>query len=155
MCDNLASMFVAMLLRLCSEFLFSIGVDFYLFFFKSSGLLLKKYLQWQMFTNGMSESSSSKVYLSDVSPKAFRVMLEFMYTGELSLEDTSDFGTLLLQLLLLADQFGVTLLYQECCKTLLECLSEVVNLYLAKQFNPEICFFRIIFLFCCYDMPLV
>ncbi|XP_002510674.2 BTB/POZ domain-containing protein At2g30600 isoform X1 [Ricinus communis] len=78
----------------------------------------------KMFTNGMSESSSSDVYLSDVSPEAFAIMLDFMYSGEFSLEDTMDFGSLLLQLLLLADKFGITLLYQECCKTLLESLSE-------------------------------
>ncbi|KAJ9186348.1 hypothetical protein P3X46_001928 [Hevea brasiliensis] len=78
----------------------------------------------KMFTNGMRESSSSEVSLSDVSPEAFKIMLDFMYSGEISLEDTMDFGNLLLQLLLLADKFGVTLLYQECCKTLLECLSE-------------------------------
>ncbi|KAF2310222.1 hypothetical protein GH714_007270 [Hevea brasiliensis] len=78
----------------------------------------------KMFTNGMSESSSSKVSLSDVSPEAFKIMLDFIYSGEINLEDSMDFGDLLLQLLLLADKFGVTLLYQECCKTLLECLSE-------------------------------
>ncbi|KAF2324780.1 hypothetical protein GH714_016759 [Hevea brasiliensis] len=78
----------------------------------------------KMFTNGMRESSSLEVSLSDVSPEAFKIMLDFMYSGEISLEDTMDFGNLLLQLLLLADKFGVTLLYQECCKTLLECLSE-------------------------------
>lgn len=83
-----------------------------------------------MFTNGMSESSSSEVYLSDVLPEAFKIMLNFMYSGEIGLEDTEDFGNLLLQLLFLADKFGVTLLYQECCKLLLECLSEVVSLYL-------------------------
>ncbi|KAF9683236.1 hypothetical protein SADUNF_Sadunf05G0191700 [Salix dunnii] len=78
----------------------------------------------KMFTNGMSESSSSEVFLRDMSPEAFKVMLEFMYSGELILEDSVEFGTLLLQALLLADQFGVTLLYQECYKTLLECLTE-------------------------------
>ncbi|KAJ6411897.1 hypothetical protein OIU84_005045 [Salix udensis] len=78
----------------------------------------------KMFTNGMSESSSSEVFLRDMSPEAFKVMLEFMYSGELILEGSVEFGTLLLQALLLADQFGVTLLYQECYKTLLECLTE-------------------------------
>ncbi|CAN1781860.1 BTB/POZ domain-containing protein At2g30600 [Linum perenne] len=78
----------------------------------------------KMFTNGMSESSSPEVHLKDVPVEAFKIMLDFMYSGELNLEDTADAGTLLLQLLLLADQFGVTVLYQECCKTLLECLSE-------------------------------
>ncbi|CAL1383682.1 unnamed protein product [Linum trigynum] len=80
----------------------------------------------KMFTNGMSESCSSEVHLRDVPLQAFKIMLEFMYSGDLNLEDTTDSGTLLLQLLLLADQFGVTILYQECCKTLLECLSEDV-----------------------------
>ncbi|XP_057502787.1 BTB/POZ domain-containing protein At2g30600 [Actinidia eriantha] len=78
----------------------------------------------KMFTNGMSESISSKVLFQDVPLEAFESMLEFMYCGELNREDTMDIGTLLLQLLLLADQFGVSLLHQECCKTFLECLSE-------------------------------
>ncbi|KAF7137849.1 hypothetical protein RHSIM_Rhsim07G0255100 [Rhododendron simsii] len=79
---------------------------------------------FKMFTNGMSESISSKVLLQDVPLEAFKAMLEFLYCGELGSEDTADIGTLLIQLLLLGDQFGVTLLHQECCKTLLECLSE-------------------------------
>ncbi|KAH9693811.1 BTB/POZ domain-containing protein [Citrus sinensis] len=78
----------------------------------------------KMFTNGMSESYSSDVHLRDVSLKAFKIMLEFMYSGELNIEDSLDFGSLLLQLLILSDQFGVTLLHQECCKLLLECFSE-------------------------------
>ncbi|KAL5557732.1 hypothetical protein UlMin_033943 [Ulmus minor] len=78
----------------------------------------------KMFTNGMCETNSSEVLLRDVSPKAFKGMVDFMYSGELNSEVTMDSGVLLLQLLLLADQFGVTLLHQECCKTLLECLSE-------------------------------
>ncbi|KAK6939223.1 Farnesoic acid O-methyl transferase [Dillenia turbinata] len=78
----------------------------------------------KMLTNGMSESISSKISLRDVSPEVLKFMLQFMYTGEVNLEDTADAGNLLLQLLLLADQFGVTQLHQECCRTLLECLSE-------------------------------
>ncbi|XP_058090666.1 BTB/POZ domain-containing protein At2g30600 [Magnolia sinica] len=78
----------------------------------------------KMFTNGMSESNSSEVYLRDVSVDAFSAMLQFMYNGELEMKDRDDMGDLLLQLLLLADQFGVTYLQQECCNSLLECLSE-------------------------------
>ncbi|KAI4336702.1 hypothetical protein L6164_015194 [Bauhinia variegata] len=78
----------------------------------------------KMFTNGMSESISSEVTIRDVPPEAFRAMLEFMYSGELSDAVSLDSGALLLELLLLADQFGVTLLHQECCQILLECLSE-------------------------------
>ncbi|KAK2999675.1 hypothetical protein RJ639_023754 [Escallonia herrerae] len=78
----------------------------------------------KMFTNGMSESISSVVCLKDISLEAFKVMLEYMYSSELCKDDTLDRCILLLQLLLLADKFGVTLLHQECCKTLLECLSE-------------------------------
>ncbi|XP_022769367.1 BTB/POZ domain-containing protein At2g30600-like isoform X2 [Durio zibethinus] len=78
----------------------------------------------KMFTNGMCESSSTEVCLQDVSPAALKAMLEFMYCGELRIEDTEDFGTLLLQLLLLSDKYGISLLHQECCKMLLECLSE-------------------------------
>lgn len=89
-------------------------------------ILWIKLICGQMFTNGMSETNSSEVLLRDVSPEAFKGMLDFMYSGELNLDGTMESGALLLQLLLLADQFGVTLLHQECCKTLLECLSEVV-----------------------------
>lgn len=78
----------------------------------------------KMFTNGMTESVSSEVHLKDVYFEAFKIMLEFMYTGVVYMEDTMDIDTLLLQLLLLADQFGVSLLHQECCKRLLEHLSE-------------------------------
>ncbi|XP_055833872.1 BTB/POZ domain-containing protein At2g30600 isoform X1 [Solanum dulcamara] len=78
----------------------------------------------KMFTNGMRESVSSMICLKDVPLEAFKIMLEFMYSGELNKEATAGINTLLLQLLLLADEFGVTLLHQECCKILLECLSE-------------------------------
>ncbi|KAG4966653.1 hypothetical protein JHK84_041224 [Glycine max] len=77
----------------------------------------------RMFTNGMSESMSSEVTLRDVPPEAFKAMLNFLYDGQLN-DKVIDSGALLLQLLLLADQFGVTFLQQECCKMLLECLSE-------------------------------
>ncbi|XP_056177373.1 BTB/POZ domain-containing protein At2g30600 isoform X2 [Syzygium oleosum] len=78
----------------------------------------------KMFTNGMAESISSEICLKDVSSEAFSHMVSFMYSGEINMEDGPNSGNLLLQLLLLADQFGVTLLHQECCKLLLECLSE-------------------------------
>ncbi|TKY57581.1 BTB/POZ domain-containing protein [Spatholobus suberectus] len=77
----------------------------------------------RMFTNGMSESMSSEVTLRDVPPEAFKALLVFLYDGQLN-DKVIDSGALLLQLLLLADQFGVTFLQQECCKMLLECLSE-------------------------------
>lgn len=87
----------------------------------------------QMFTNGMSESHSSTIYLTDVSPEAFKAMLNFMYSGELNMEDTVNFGTDLIHLLL-ADRFGVVPLHQECCKMLLESLSEV-------NFSSQLTFF--------------
>ena len=77
-----------------------------------------------MFTNGMSESMTAEVTLKDVPAEAFMAMLDFLYDGELN-DKIIDSGSLLLQLLLLADQFGVTFLHQECCKMLLEYLSEV------------------------------
>lgn len=79
-----------------------------------------------MFTNGMSESMSSEITLRDVPPEAFKAMFDFLYSGKHNDEVNIDSGSLLLELLLVADQFGVTLLHQECCKMLLECLSEVV-----------------------------
>ncbi|KAL0392281.1 UNVERIFIED_CONTAM: BTB/POZ domain-containing protein [Sesamum radiatum] len=87
----------------------------------------------KMFTNGMTESVSSKVCLKDVCFDAFNIMLEFMYSGEVNKEDTMDIDTLLLQLLLLADQFGVSLLHQECCKRLLEHLSEHPDLTVTSE----------------------
>ncbi|CAH9087084.1 unnamed protein product [Cuscuta europaea] len=78
----------------------------------------------QMFTNGMKESFSSTLNLRDVNPESFRAMLEFLYTGKLKKEITGDINTLLLQLLLLADKFGVYLLHQECCKVVLDHLKE-------------------------------
>lgn len=81
----------------------------------------------KMFTNGMSESVSSEVCLKDVSPKVFKIMIDYFYSGGFNLEDTIDNNILLLELVLLADQFGVSLLHQDCCKTLLERLSEGWN----------------------------
>ncbi|KAK3425043.1 hypothetical protein EUGRSUZ_F01772 [Eucalyptus grandis] len=78
----------------------------------------------KMFTNGMTETKSLEICLKDVSPEAFSYMVNFMYSGEINMEDGPNSGNLLLQLLLLADQFGITLLHQECCKLLLEWLSE-------------------------------
>lgn len=65
-------------------------------------------------------------FLRDMPPEAFNGLLEFMYSGELNLEAPIDSGELFLQLFLLADQFGVTLLHQEYCKTLLEYVSKLV-----------------------------
>lgn len=86
----------------------------------------------QMFTNGMVESSSSDISLTDVSAEAFAVMLQFMYSGELEI-DREEIGSVLIPLLVLADQFGVTFLQWECCKCLMELLSEVLSLELAFQ----------------------
>lgn len=97
-----------------------------MFIFFIAFRILRTFLNWQMFTNGMRESVSSMVCLKDVPLEAFKIMLEFMYSGELNKGATEGINTLLLQLLLLADEFGVTLLHQECCKILLECLSEVI-----------------------------
>ncbi|XP_042448788.1 BTB/POZ domain-containing protein At2g30600-like [Zingiber officinale] len=77
----------------------------------------------KMFTNGMVETSSSDIYLKDISAEAFLVMLQFMYTGILDM-DILETSPILILLLLLADQFGVTVLQQECCKRVIECLSE-------------------------------
>ncbi|XP_020576565.1 BTB/POZ domain-containing protein At2g30600 [Phalaenopsis equestris] len=77
----------------------------------------------KMFTGGMVESKSTNVTFSDVSSEAFLAMLHFMYSGELEIEkDKVD--SLLIPLILLADQFDITFLQRECCKRLLECISE-------------------------------
>ncbi|GKU98150.1 hypothetical protein SLEP1_g11186 [Rubroshorea leprosula] len=104
----------------------SVYVEGYGFIPQSHKIILSLYSVpfAKTFTNGMCESNSSDVCLRDESPKALKAVLEFMYSGGLRIEDTMDFGTLLLQLLLLSDKYGITLLHQGCCKMLLECLSE-------------------------------
>ncbi|KAK1324541.1 BTB/POZ domain-containing protein [Acorus calamus] len=78
----------------------------------------------KMFTNGMIESCSSDVCLGDVSSEALSSMLQFMYSGKLEMKHEIEMDSLLVQLLLLADQFGVASLHRECCKAILECMSE-------------------------------
>jgi hypothetical protein len=78
----------------------------------------------QMFTNGMKESNAADIFFEDVPPKPFFLLLQFMYYGELKL-DTGDITSVLVQLLLLADQFAITVLQFECCKRIMEYLSEV------------------------------
>ncbi|XP_062227782.1 BTB/POZ domain-containing protein At2g30600 isoform X2 [Phragmites australis] len=77
----------------------------------------------KMFTNGMKESNASDVFFEDVSAEAFFLLLQFMYYGELKV-DTRDITSVLVQLLLLSDQFAITILQFECCKRIMECLSE-------------------------------
>ncbi|XP_020242844.1 BTB/POZ domain-containing protein At2g30600 [Asparagus officinalis] len=77
----------------------------------------------KMFTNGMVESSCSDISFTDVPAEAFVVMLQFMYSGVLEMNQ-GEMASLLIPLLVLADQFGVMFLQQECCKYLLEFLSE-------------------------------
>lgn len=77
----------------------------------------------KMFTGGMVESKSADVTFRDVSSEAFSAMLHFMYSGEVEIEkDKMD--SLLIPLMLLADEFEIIFLQQECCKCLLECISE-------------------------------
>lgn len=78
----------------------------------------------KMFTNGMSESSVGQVLIRDTEPQVFMAMLWFMYRGHLDLEERSDYWALLLPLLVLADQFAIQPLQQECCLRLLDCLAE-------------------------------
>ncbi|KAF6175709.1 hypothetical protein GIB67_022711 [Kingdonia uniflora] len=79
----------------------------------------------KMFTNGMRESGSSEILLSNVSLEAFVAMSQFMYHGDIDMKNSMDMGNFSIQLLLLADQFGITPLHQECYNTILEYLSEV------------------------------
>lgn len=77
-----------------------------------------------MLSNGMMESNSSDVSFSDVSAEAFLVMLQFMYSGELMV-DLVEVSSLIIPLLLLADQFSIMPLQRECCRCILEYLTEV------------------------------
>ncbi|XP_078430629.1 BTB/POZ domain-containing protein isoform X2 [Wolffia australiana] len=79
---------------------------------------------FKMFTNGMLESKASEITLSDISVDALLATLRFMYGGKLELEDENRIGALLVPLLLLADQFGIKSLHQECCNYCLQRLSE-------------------------------
>lgn len=75
----------------------------------------------------MSESSVGQVLIRDTEPQVFMAMLWFMYRGHLDLEERSDYWALLLPLLVLADQFAIQPLQQECCLRLLDCLAEVFS----------------------------
>ncbi|XP_039140970.1 BTB/POZ domain-containing protein At2g30600 isoform X2 [Dioscorea cayenensis subsp. rotundata] len=77
----------------------------------------------KMLSNGMMESNSSDVSFSDVSAEAFLVMLQFMYSGELMV-DLVEVSSLIIPLLLLADQFSIMPLQRECCRCILEYLTE-------------------------------
>ncbi|KAL6606420.1 hypothetical protein ACP70R_042073 [Stipagrostis hirtigluma subsp. patula] len=92
----------------------------------------------KMFTNGMKESSASDVFFEDVSAEAFFLLLRFMYYGELKVA-SRDITSLLVQLLLLSDQFAITILQFECCKRLMELLSEdtVCSVLLAVSSIPS------------------
>lgn len=79
-----------------------------------------------MFTNGMWESNIGEIVVRAVAPEPFMAMLRFMYGGYLDLEEKDENGTLLLPLLVLADQYAIQILQQECCMRLLDCLTEVV-----------------------------
>lgn len=78
-----------------------------------------------MFTNGMIETNMIDIQLRDISLEAFQAMLQFMYGVELEPRYGDGTVHLLLELLLLADQFDVTSLHQECCKIIYEHLAEV------------------------------
>lgn len=77
----------------------------------------------KMFTNGMKESKAPNVTFEDVSAQAFSLLLQFMYSGELIVENRY-ITSVLVQLLLLSDRFGITVLQFECCKKIMEFLSE-------------------------------
>ncbi|KAL6861699.1 hypothetical protein ACP4OV_017399 [Aristida adscensionis] len=92
----------------------------------------------KMFTNGMKESSTSDVFFEDVSAEAFFLLLQFMYYGELNVA-SRNITSVLVQLLLLSDQFAITILQFECCKRIMECLSEdtVCSVLQAVQLVPS------------------
>ncbi|KAF6143243.1 hypothetical protein GIB67_039026 [Kingdonia uniflora] len=79
----------------------------------------------KMFTNRMRESRSSEIFLSDVSLEAFAAMFQFMYHGDIDMKNSMDIGNLSIQHLLLAYQFGIAPLHQECYNTILDYLSKV------------------------------
>uniref|UniRef100_A0ACD5ZNT1 Uncharacterized protein n=1 Tax=Avena sativa TaxID=4498 RepID=A0ACD5ZNT1_AVESA len=90
----------------------------------------------KMFTNGMKESKATDVFFEDVSAQAFSLLLQFMYSGELIVEDRY-ITSVLLQLLLLSDQFGITVLQFECCKRIMEFLSEDSSVLLEEAYFSE------------------
>lgn len=104
----------------------NVYVDDHGFFARSHKVILSLWSLpfTKMFTNGMSESNSSEIWLRNVPLDVLTVMLQFMYSGVLHAEDTIDSVNLVLQLLMLADQYGIAPLREECCKSLLNCLCE-------------------------------
>eukprot|EP01102_Stenamoeba_stenopodia_P019819 TRINITY_DN756_c0_g2_i1.p1 TRINITY_DN756_c0_g2~~TRINITY_DN756_c0_g2_i1.p1 ORF type:complete len:946 (+),score=195.85 TRINITY_DN756_c0_g2_i1:30-2840(+) len=88
-----------------------------------------------LFTNGMRESSQQEIRLDDVSHAAFSLMLVFMYSGGkdvvlsenkmkkiVNISDT-DATELIVELLLLSDQFGIPQLKGHCVRALYNSLT--------------------------------
>lgn len=90
---------------------------------------------FQMFTSGMRESKKDSVLIRDVSLEPFLVMIGFMYKGDFELAMEEESGSLLLSLLILADQFGVQLLQQKSIEVILEFLSEVCKAFLSSMLS--------------------
>uniref|UniRef100_A0A0D9WFC6 BTB domain-containing protein n=1 Tax=Leersia perrieri TaxID=77586 RepID=A0A0D9WFC6_9ORYZ len=86
----------------------------------------------KMFTNGMKESSASSVFFEDVPVEAFFLLIQFMYSGQLK-ADSKEITPVLVELLLLSDQFGITVLQFECCKRIMEFLSEHVDMTVTSE----------------------
>uniref|UniRef100_A0A0D9ZXR9 BTB domain-containing protein n=1 Tax=Oryza glumipatula TaxID=40148 RepID=A0A0D9ZXR9_9ORYZ len=86
----------------------------------------------KMFTNGMKESSASNVFFEDVPVEAFFLLIQFMYSGELKV-DIEEITPVLVELLLLSDQFGITALQFECCKRIMEFLSKARLVHIVKM----------------------
>ncbi|KAH7291551.1 hypothetical protein KP509_29G021400 [Ceratopteris richardii] len=83
----------------------------------------------KMFTNGMWESSTTKICVRDVEPDVFLAMLRFMYCGRLVLCQNDELDSFLISLLILADRFGIPLLQHACSLKLIEVLSKELCYY--------------------------
>ncbi|CAM6116675.1 unnamed protein product [Calypogeia fissa] len=78
----------------------------------------------KMFTNGMRESKMDTVSIQDVGFEPLLVMVNFMYKGHLQVHGLENMGSVLLPLLISADQFGMHLLQKKCIDYLLGCLTK-------------------------------
>ena len=73
-----------------------------------------------MFNSQMKESLSQTVEIHDVKPQVFRGLLRFLYTGQLP----ENFGDIALDLLTVADKYGVDSLKKLCASRLCDNLDD-------------------------------
>eukprot|EP00850_Spirogloea_muscicola_P000505 SM000002S05585 [mRNA] locus=s2:1003094:1008237:+ [translate_table: standard] len=87
----------------------------------------------RMLANGMQESRTKVIHLSDASPEAVVTMLHFLYSGSLPDMGGSNVEAILLSVLSLAHCFLVWPLQHACCNLLLKYVTQNAHLQVTAE----------------------